>query len=133
MVTGRDRTSSNRRMKGELVIRATAALLGAAAFMPWYSSKALVNQDTYLGNPLPWIDWLLIVAAVAAVIKPALAFVPALIGVIDVSLGALLMYGDAAEGIDVQLLPGLPLAAVATLALLTAAKQRGALRSAPGV
>jgi hypothetical protein len=105
-------------MRKALMTRATAAVLAVAAFMPWYSSQAQVDHDTYLGNPLPWIDWLLLVAALAAVARPQIAVVAGAVGLVDVALGSLLMYGDAAEGLDVSLLPGLPLAAAASLALL---------------
>lgn len=98
--------------------RATAALLAVTAFLPWYSSQAQVDHVTYLGNPLPWIDWLLLVIAVATVARPQIAVVAGALGLVDVALGSLLMYGDAAEGLDVSLLPGLPLAAAASLALL---------------
>ncbi len=98
--------------------RAAAAVLAIAAFMPWYSSQPQLDHETYLGNPLPWIDWLLLVVALAAFIRPQFAIGAAAVGLIDVALAGLLMYGDSAEGIDVSLRPGLPLAAVASFALL---------------
>lgn len=98
--------------------RAAAAALAVTAFIPWYSSHAQVDHDAYLGNPLPWIDWLLLGLALTTVIQPQLAVVAAVVGLIDVTLGALLMYGDSAEGLAVSLLPGLPLAAAASVALL---------------
>ncbi len=97
--------------------RAAAASLAVTVFMPWYSSQAQVDHDTYLGNPLPWIDWLLLGLTLATVIRPQLAVAAAVVGLVDVTLGALLMYGDSAEGLDVSLLPGLPLAAAASVAL----------------
>jgi hypothetical protein len=107
-------------MRRTLLVRGFAVVLGIAAFMPWYSSQALVDQDTYLGNPLPWIDWILLLEAVTTVLRPQLASVAAVIGLVDVSLGALLMFADAAEGLAVSLLPGLPLALVAAACLLVA-------------
>jgi hypothetical protein len=100
-----------------------AAVLAAAAFIPWYSSQALVDHETYIGNPLPLIDWLLVAVALAAVIRPQLARPAAIIGLISGGLAGLLMYGDAAEGVKVQLLPGLPLAVIASAALLVASTQ----------
>jgi hypothetical protein len=100
-----------------------AAVLAAAAFIPWYASQALVDHDTYIGNPLPLIDWLLVAVALAAIIHPQLARPAAIIGLISVGLAGLLMYGDAAEGVKVQLLPGLPLAVIASAALLAASTQ----------
>lgn len=105
-------------MRKTLMTRATASLLAVTAFLPWYSSQAQVDHDTYLGNPLPWIDWLLLVTALATVVRPRIAIIAGALGLVDVALGSVLMYGDAAEGLDVSLLPGLPLAAAASLAVL---------------
>lgn len=105
-------------MRSTLLIRGIAVLLGMATLMPWYSSQAQVEHDTYFGNPLPLIDWLLLAAAVATLVRPQLAVIAAGVGLVDVVLGALLMYGDAAEGLRVALLPGLPVTAAASVALL---------------
>lgn len=104
-------------MRSPLAVRALAAFLAIAAFMPWYSSQALVDHDTYLGNPLPWIDWLLLTAALVTIVRPQLRVPTVVIALIDVTLGWMLMYGDSAEGLDVSLLPGLPLATAATVGL----------------
>lgn len=105
-------------MRNSLKVRAAAAVLAAATFMPWYSSQARLDRDTYLGNPLPLIDWVVLFAALAVVVRPQLARIAAAAGLIAVALGGLLMWGDSAEGIHVSLEPGLPLAFVACLALL---------------
>jgi hypothetical protein len=98
--------------------------------MPWYSSQAQLERETYLGNPLPWIDWVLLAAALASVFRPRLARATAIIALVDVALAVLMMSGDAAEGLEVDLLPGIALATVAAIALLmtAGAAQR---RSAP--
>lgn len=134
--------SSNSGDEKNDMTRATATALAVAAFLPWYSSQARLDHDTYLGNPLPWIDWLLLVIAVATILRPQIALVAGAVGLIDVGLGALLMYGDAAESLDVSLLPGVPLAAAASLVLLilrpkpdlpneVAAKRQGRSGSVP--
>lgn len=101
-----------------LKTRAAAAVLAVAAFMPWYSSQAIVDHDTYLGNPLPLIDWVVLSATVAVLVRPRLAMVAAALGLIDVALSAVAMWVDSAGGIHVSLQPGLPLALAACLALL---------------
>lgn len=105
-------------MTNSLKVRAAATVLAAAAFMPWYSSQAKLDQETFLGNPLPLIDWVVLFAALAVVVRPQLARIAAAVGLIDVALGALLMWGDSAEGVRVSLEAGLPLAFVACVALL---------------
>lgn len=105
-------------MTNSLKTRAAAVALGAATFMPWYSSQALIDHDTYLGNPLPLIDWVVLFAAVAVAIRPQLASVAAVVGLISVALGGLLMWGDSAEGLRVTMEPGLPLAFGACIGLL---------------
>lgn len=105
-------------MTQALTARAAAAILAVAAFMPWYSSQAQVDHETYFGNPLPWIDWLLLGLALATLIRPQLALAAAAVGLVDIRLGAVVMYSDAAEGLRVSLLLGLPLAAAASIALL---------------
>lgn len=105
-------------MTHSLKTRAAAVVLCAAAFMPWYSSQAIVERDVYLGNPLPLIDWVALAAAVAVLVRPRLAMIAGVIGLVDVTLGALLMSGDSAEGLRVSLEPGLPLALAASVALL---------------
>ena len=109
---------SNTGMAGSLGVRTAAALLAAAAFLPWYSSQAQIDHDTYLGNPLPLIDWVVLVAALAVIMRPQLAVLAGALGLVDVALGALMLYGDVAEGLHVSLGPGLPLATVASVDLL---------------
>lgn len=105
-------------MANPLGVRIAAAVLGAAAFMPWYSSQAIVDRDTYLGNALPLIDWVVLGAAVAVLIRPQLAMIGGIIGLVDVMVGALLMWSDSAEGLRVTIGPGLPFAFAASMALL---------------
>lgn len=88
--------------------------------LPWYSSQALVDQDTYTGNPLPIIDWVVMMAAVITIIWPRIALATGILGLIQATLGWLLVYGDSAEGIRVSILPGLPLATAASVGLLVA-------------
>lgn len=73
-------------MANPLRVRIATAVLGVAAFMPWYS-QALVDRDTYLGNPLPLIDWVVLGAAVAVLVRPQLAMVAGIIGLADVMVG----------------------------------------------
>lgn len=109
---------SNRTMTNPLKVRAAAAFLAAGAFMPWYSSQARIDQETYLGNPLPLIDWVVLFAPLAVVIRPHFAIVAAAAGLIDVALGASAMWFGAAEGLHVSLHAGLPLAFAASIALI---------------
>lgn len=105
-------------MTHSLTTRAAGAVLAAAAFMPWYSSQARLDQETFLGNPLPLIDWVVLVAAIAVLVRPRLAMVAAAVGHIDVGLGALAIWFDDAKGLGVSLHAGLPLAFAACIALL---------------
>lgn len=105
-------------MTQSLKLPAAAAVLGAATFMPWYSSQAIADRDTYLGNPLPLINWLVLAAAGLVLVRPRAAPAVALIGLISVALAALLMWGDAAEGLRVAIQPGLPVALGACVALV---------------
>ena len=105
-------------MSNSLRTRAAAVTLAVVAFMPWYSSQAVVDHETYLGNPLPLIDWVVLGAAIAVLVRPRLATVAAAVGLIDVALGAVAMWVDSAEGIHVSLQPGLPLTLAACVALL---------------
>jgi preprotein translocase subunit Sec61beta len=100
------------------ITRLAAALVAIAAFLPWYSSQAQVDQDTYIGNPLPWIDWVVVALAALTLIWPRVGLATAAVGLISVASAGLLMYGDASEGLEVSLGPGLPLSAAAALALL---------------
>lgn len=105
-------------MTNSLRIRGVAAVLAAAAFMPWYSSQARLDQETYLGNPLPLIDWAVLFAAIAVVVRPPLARVATAVGLISVTFGGLLMWADSAEGLGVSVELGFPLALAASLLLL---------------
>lgn len=105
-------------MTNSLKGRAAATLLGAAAFMPWYSSQAIVDRDVYLGNPLPLIDWIILAAAAGVLVQPRFAILAGAVGLVDVGLGGILMWGDSAEGLRVTIAPGLPLALTASIALL---------------
>jgi hypothetical protein len=100
------------------ITRVATALVAIAAFVPWYSSQAQVDQDIYVGNPLPWIDWVLVALAAVTLVWPRVGLAAATVGLISVASVGLLMYGDAAEGLDISVRPGLPLAAAAALMLL---------------
>lgn len=101
-----------------LKIRAAAVVLGAAPFMPWYSSRAIVDRDIYFGNPLPLIDWVVLAAAAVVLIRPRHGPAAAVVGLISVALGGMLMWGDSAEGLRVAIEPGLPVAFGACIGLL---------------
>ena len=100
------------------ITRVAAALAAIAAFLPWYSSQAQVDRDIYIGTPLPWIDWVVVALAAVTLIWPRLGLAAAAVALIRVASVGFLIYGDAAEGLDVSLGPGLPLSAAAALALL---------------
>lgn len=116
--------SSNRSL---LVLRGVLALLAITPLVPWYRSFALVEQETYLGNPLPWVDWMLAALAIGAVIWPRLSGGVAVFGLLHLGSACLLMFVDAAEGLRVEILPGIPFTAVVLTALWLA---RTKLRSA---
>lgn len=117
-------------MKNGVVVRIMALLMLIAVSLPWYSSHAQVDHDTYIGNPLPIIDWVVMMAAVITIIWPRIAFATGILGLIHATLGWLAAYVDSAEGIRVSILPGLPLATAASLALLVAQRQARSAASA---
>lgn len=57
-------------------------------------------------------------AAIAVLVRPRLAMIGGTVGLVDVMLGALLMWGDPAEGLRVSPEPGMPLVLAASVALL---------------
>ncbi len=88
--------------------RIIAFALAATVFMPWYSSQALKDGDTYLGNPLPLLDWAVIgLALAAALIYPRLAASAAVVSLISLGLTLFEMYWDHMEGLDVTVEYGL--------------------------
>lgn len=113
-----------------LTMRVLLVLLAVAPLLPWYRSVAVLEQETYFGNPLPWVDWVLIASAIAAVFRPSFTVAAAAFGVFHVASAGLAIYWDAAEGLDVQILPGLPFAGVVLTALLLARRKLSAGRDA---
>jgi hypothetical protein len=78
-----------------------------------------VESDTYLGNPLPLVDW--IVAGVAffmALFAPRLATVAATLALFSLGFTAFSALVDAGSGPPVSVEFGLPLGAVAAGLLL---------------
>jgi hypothetical protein len=113
--------------------RLLALALATTPLLPWYSSQARIDRDTYIGNPLPLVDWLVVGLAVAAVILVRLARVAAVSALVSVGVTLLLMYGDAAEGVSVAFGYGMPVSAIlAALLLRAGAPERDDRASAVG-
>jgi hypothetical protein len=118
---------------GKLNSRLLALALATTPLLPWYSSQARIDRDTYIGNPLPLVDWLVVGLAVAAVIQVRLAMVAAASALVSVGATLLLMYGDFSEGISVAFDYGMPVSAIlAGLLLRTGARERDDRASAVG-
>jgi hypothetical protein len=118
---------------GMLRSRLLALALATTPFLPWYSSQARIDSDTYIGNPLPLVDWLVVGLAVVAVIQVRLAMVAAVSALVSVGVTLVMMYGDAAEGLSVAFGYGMPVSAIlAVLLLRTDARERDDRASAVG-
>lgn len=102
------------------LVRVLAALLGVAVVLPWYRSVARLDEDTYIGSPLPLIDWVVLVLAVLTIARPSLARALGFLGALDVAIAGWFAYVDFAEGLEVTILPGLVVATVGAIGLLFA-------------
>jgi hypothetical protein len=102
-----------------LLLRLAALAVIASSFMPTYTSVGKVESDTYLGNPLPLVDW--IVAGVAfftALFAPRLATVASTLALFSLGFTAFIALVDAGSGPSVNVEFGLTLGAVAAGLLL---------------
>jgi hypothetical protein len=98
--------------------RLLSVVLATTPFLPWYTSEAKIDRDTYIGNPLPLVDWLVVALAVAALVRVRLARVAALSALVSVGLTLLAAYVDFAEGISVTPNYGMAVTAVVGALLL---------------
>ena len=119
-----------RLLERQWMIRLLALVLALAAALPWLTSRGAVDEDRYVGNPFPLVDWLLSASALAAAIRPRLVGLAALVGGVSVSLALLALSVDRAEGLDSSAEYGLVLAAVVS-ALLWVAWHKPASRMPP--
>ena len=112
-------TGHKHRGRQTLLLRLAALAVVASSFMPTYTSVAKVESDTYLGNPLPLVDW--IVAGMAfftALFAPRLATVAATLALFSLGFTAFSALVDASSGPSVSVEFGLLFGAVAAGLLL---------------
>ncbi len=107
------------------MVRISALVLALATVLPWYTSKALVDQDRYIGNPFPLVDWLVAGLAVVAIALPRKAKAAAVAGCISVGLTVLAYFVDSAEGLTATIEYGLVLAGLSSAALWFNARRLG--------
>lgn len=106
-----------RPLERQWMIRLLALVLALATVLPWLTSRGAADEDRYVGNPFPLVNWLLSASALAAAVRPRLVALAALVGGISVSLALLALSIDRAEGLDSSAEYGLVLAAVASALL----------------
>lgn len=114
-----------------MVIRLLALVLALATVLPWLTSRGEVDEDRYVGNPFPLVDWLLSASALAAAVRPRLVALAALVGGVSVSLTLLALSIDRAEGLDSSPEYGLVLAAIASALLWVGWRKRAGPKRAP--
>ena len=115
-----------RRGRRTLLLRLAALAVVASSFMPTYSSVGKIEpevdskaeSDTYLGNPLPLVDWIVAgVALFTALFAPRLATVAASLALFSLGFIAFSALADAVSGPSVSVELGLPFGAAAGLLL----------------
>jgi hypothetical protein len=101
----------------ERVLRLLALLLALTTFLPWLTSRGLVDEDQYSGNPLPLVDWVVVGSALSVALLPRLGKVAAVVGAVSVSLAVIALYLDRAEGLRSSAEYGLAIAALVSALL----------------
>ena len=99
------------------MLRGAALLLASTAVMPSYSSQALVDFERYIGNPLPLIDPIVALVAMAAALRLPLARWAGG-GLVSSMLTLEMLLADSAEGIEVRVEYGLMLSLALSLLLI---------------
>jgi hypothetical protein len=99
------------------VVRVLAVVLALSTFMPWFTSRGSIDEDRYVGNPYPLIDWLVCGVALATAVVPRVARAALVVGAVSVSLTLLGLYVDRAEGLRSSVEYGFAVAALATVLL----------------
>jgi hypothetical protein len=112
-----DFSDMRRRLPNQVKTRACALLIGLTVFLPWYESQARIEHDTYLGNPLPYIDWVVLGLALMTAMQPRLGKV-----LIAFALGSILVTSsmaayDLSEGLSISIGYGLVAAILLCLAM----------------
>ena len=102
----------------QLVLRGAALLLASTAVMPSYSSQALVDFERYIGNPLPLIDPIVALVAMAAALRPPFARWAGGVGLVSSMLTFGMLLADSAEGIEVRVEYGPMLSLALSLLLI---------------
>ena len=115
-------TGHKHRERQTLLLRLAALAVIASSFMPTHTSVGKIEPEgdlkveshTYLGSPLPLVDWIVVgVAFFTALFAPRLATVAATLALFSLGFTAFSGLVDAGSGPSVSVEFGLPFGAVA--------------------